>query len=439
MTEIKQINVFYKKDGNLFLQSFRFLRDLINWLHQYRSEKTLTMNKILLVFPFLLATSTLFSQQLVTLRVDPDNARGGTASRLFDSVRFIPLETTKESLFGSVDQLEVTDSLFIILDIRGRSVLLFNRNGKFRQRITTGGIDRYFNWFCVDRKTGRILIRNNGSNSLSIYDLEGKFISKVTCPNQTESFFLFGGDTILFNLRRPFDPGANAETPYDLAYSAGYQSVVRKLGHYDSKVSDGEYNIECNPFNFSGEPGSCMFSIPFDYRVFQLGDTGILREYRFIFPFDYSLPANFTTDIGYKNKRAQYVYTDRENAKKIHSIERMYKIDQYLLFTASSLQMRIGADWNYLYNTRTNDLISFSKVTADSSTYFFPLLSSVFENVEAVSGHHIFSSMPSFRLLSYTNTKDKKVDYPEELNTLLATGSKHDNVVIIEFVLKPTL
>ncbi|RZL13073.1 MAG: 6-bladed beta-propeller, partial [Pedobacter sp.] len=51
-----------------------------------------------------------------TLRLDPSTARGAAASQVFDEVKFIPLETTKESLFGSISQFVVTDGNYIVYD-----------------------------------------------------------------------------------------------------------------------------------------------------------------------------------------------------------------------------------------------------------------------------------------------------------------------------------
>ena len=52
--------------------------------------------------------------QSTTIRIDPAHARSGTASQIFEEVNYIPLETTKESLFGKIDQLAVTEDYFIM-------------------------------------------------------------------------------------------------------------------------------------------------------------------------------------------------------------------------------------------------------------------------------------------------------------------------------------
>src|SRR5579863_2552377 len=136
------------------------------------------MAKFLTIAGILLLGTALRAQPTTTLRIDPENARGGTTGQVFDSVRFIPLETTKESLFGSIDQLEVTDSFFIILDIRGRSVLVFNHDGKLHVKIPSGGIDKYFYYFTLDRQSREIIIKNNYADGLLVYNYDGAFLRR---------------------------------------------------------------------------------------------------------------------------------------------------------------------------------------------------------------------------------------------------------------------
>lgn len=387
----------------------------------------------------LFCLNLLFAQTNITLRIDPENGRGGTASQVFDSIEFIPLETTSESLFGSIDQMEVTDDYFFILDTRSKSILVFNRDGRLHTRIRSGGNDKYFGYFTLDRVDKRIIIHNRFSNGLLVYDFDGKLMSKEPFPDGTKSLYYFGKNKVLYNLSRPFDANAMPKNSFDLAYSDGFSSIRKYLNPYNPKVENGEYNIEYNPFNFSGEKGSCMFSLPFDYKAYQLNDTGLLRTYKFIFPMQYSLPANFTTDSSYKGHRAQFVYSDRENAKKINAVSNVYKMGDYLLFAAPTGQLKIGSDWNYLYNLKSGNLISFSRVTGDSSSYYFPLLASLLEKVDAVYEGDIYSSFASFRVFAIKNNVDKLVNYPPSIQKLLATGTKNDNPVIVKARLKPNL
>lgn len=378
-------------------------------------------------------------QNVITFHLDPDNARGGTTAQIFDSVQFVPLETSKESLFGSIDQLEVTDSLFIILDTRGRSILLFYHDGKFYTRITTGGIDKYFFWFTLDRSRKEIIATNNYAGGLLVYDLHGRFLRKERCPEHLGGLYHLSGNTVWYNLQRSAGYERADHILYDLCYSNGYDSIVRKIKPYNARDEGNEYNIGANPFNFSGEPGSCMYSMPFEYTIYQLNDTGILRQYQFVFPLIYSLPRGFATDGAYRNQRGRFAYVTPGNERMITCLERPYRVGQYLLFSAVSRQLWAGADYNFAYNMDNGSLISFSKVAGDSSTAFLPILSNPLERIGTVYKGKIMASVPAFRLFAVRNGLDKQAGLPESLKAFFSTGKRTDNPVIIQFKLRPGL
>ncbi|MFV0604984.1 MAG: 6-bladed beta-propeller [Niabella sp.] len=75
------------------------------------------------------------AQDVPKIRIDPAKAYGGTVSKYFSDVEYIPLETTKESLFGDVNELKITDSSIIITDIDTKSLLIFSKTGRFLKRI----------------------------------------------------------------------------------------------------------------------------------------------------------------------------------------------------------------------------------------------------------------------------------------------------------------
>lgn len=182
-----------------------------------------------------------------------------------------------------------------------------------------------------------------------------------------------------------------------------------------------------------------MFSIPFDYTLYQLNDTGIIAKYRFIFPMLYSLPINFATDGAYRTIRPRYAYSMPGNEATFTALERGYKYREYLLFSAFSRRASPGADYNFAYNLRSGSLISFSRVTGDSSSYFLPILSTQFEKIGAIYKGNIFSSIPGFRMFSVKNSLDRKVKYPKDLENYFENGKRTDNSVIIQFKLKSDL
>lgn len=397
------------------------------------------MAKSLLCFFLIIIPACLAAQPMTILRIDPDNARGGTASEIFDSIRFIPLETTDKSLFGSIDQMEVTDLYFIILDVRSHSILVFDKKGHLHTRIVTPGPGKRFSFFTINRNAGEIIAINNYAGGLLVYNYEGVLLRTEPSPDNIQSLYLFDNKVVLYNIKRSFNTIASNHVLFDLAYSNGYNSISHYVNPYNPNVEDGEYNIGSSMLNYSGENGSCMFSQPFYYRSYQMSDTGVIHKYSFVFPLQYSLPPNFATDSMFKNHRAEYVYTNHDNYKKIYSVEHVYKSGDYIFFAAASGQLKTGADWNYAYNLKNADLISFTRVTGDSSSCYFPIASTMLEDIIAVYGNKIYTSIPAFRLFMIKNSLNKEVNYPDVLNRLFSEGGKNSNSVIIEVQLKPNL
>src|SRR5690606_10616792 len=93
-------------------------------------------------------------EQVMTLRIDPSSAAvGGDETELFDSVRYIILETNKESEFSTISQLEITDDQYIIFDRNLNSILFFNKDGSFHKKITARNKDIPIDFKFIDRFT----------------------------------------------------------------------------------------------------------------------------------------------------------------------------------------------------------------------------------------------------------------------------------------------
>lgn len=386
----------------------------------------------------LLLVSTVTGQNLVNLRIDPDNARGGTASQIFDSVSFIPLETTKQSLFGKIDQLEVTDQYFIILDQQSHSILIFDKKGKYHAKIQPNAPGKLLDYFTLDRDNHQILTTSDADGVLGLYNFDGQFLKEEPCPVQIRTLFRFNNNVFLYNLRRPVHSTSVDQTAYDLMFARGTNTLARQLNPYNKKYTSAEYNITSNPINDAGEGNTCMFSLPFCYDVYHMNDTGILKTYRFLFPLQYSLPNNFAYDSSFANKRALVAYRTQENANKIVGIERSYKFGSYFVFSTSMTKPSFEGK-NYFYNLNNGLLYSFARVVADSSSFYFPILSNILEPVHAVSNNCIYTSMPSFLLLQYKDKNEQPIKYNAVLSQFFATGTKKDNPILVQVKLKPSL
>ena len=102
--------------------------------------------------------------------IDPDLS----IENLIDSVGYIQLETTPESLFADMRGLEILYDKFYILDFKGTTILSFDKNGKFLRKISAQGRgpNEYImlDWMRTDPYTNKVLAVDGFSNKILIYD-----------------------------------------------------------------------------------------------------------------------------------------------------------------------------------------------------------------------------------------------------------------------------
>jgi hypothetical protein len=104
------------------------------------------------------------------------------ASDLFKSARTIILETKPECIIGSVDELQVFDREFYLLDRKGKSLFVFDLEGKFIRRIGKFGRGpgeySLMHDFTLDPLNREIYVLDNG-DKIHKYSVEGAYINSI--------------------------------------------------------------------------------------------------------------------------------------------------------------------------------------------------------------------------------------------------------------------
>jgi hypothetical protein len=273
-----------------------------------------------------------------------------------------------------------------------------------------------------------------------VYDFEGNFLYVENAPKELDriaTLFYLNGNIIYKPNRLDYSKDSK-KSYYDLVYTQDGK-IIRSFKPYNPRIQDDQFNTMDNFFTRGPHQENFMYVLPFTNKVYKLNDTGITDEYEFIFPQKYSLPKNFDSSEEYKNRRVQYTYLDAENILKIHTISSVYKLGDYLLFSAMNTEMLNTSDLNYLYNLKNGTLISFTKVAGDSTTSFFPVMSSIFEKARAVRNNKIYAPISSHRFSQNFLPKVDKSNFPPALNEIIAKENQLHNPVLIEFTLKPDL
>ncbi|MFI3306555.1 MAG: 6-bladed beta-propeller [Rikenellaceae bacterium] len=103
-------------------------------------------------------------------------------SDFVDSVRYITLESTRNSKIGSISEVVKDDDNLII---RSRdAIYIYNESGVFQSSVNKKGRGRgeylSIDAMTVDCKNNQIIICCNAQRSLLYYSYDGKFIKKIT-------------------------------------------------------------------------------------------------------------------------------------------------------------------------------------------------------------------------------------------------------------------
>ena len=380
----------------------------------------------LIVLTLLFLTSGAFAQQ--TFRIDPDGAMGGSSSQLFDSVTYIPLESGKESLFGRVDKLVVTDHFFFILDHSTDVIVVFRKDGRFYSKISMEDLVKTPNReslglrdFMVNEATGSVLVSHwEKQQSLYEFDLHGKLKRIITdklwwafnCIDGAHYLMESGGDIV--DSARHINGNCIIT---DTSTSVLEKSLLRHRELGDNLTLEEA---------ITGGPGrSVFYTRTFDYSAYQIDTQGIANIYRFIFPQRYSLPVDFL-DSAFMAKQADYL----QKNDVVTGTSGVFRINNNLIFCLNKSQPPVRS--TFMYSLKTGELYNLDLVTSDSTNGFVPI--SKIDDFHILDGDStgFYTAVPAFEIGQYRDyAKDKHPVYSREIQAFFLRNNKNSNPVIV--------
>lgn len=415
------------------------------------------MKKIVFVMLTVMLALHSLSQEGITIRVDPLQTYGGKVSDYFESIEFIPLETTKESLFGKTKWLLITDSSFVVGDKDTWSLLFFDMTGKLLKKHPLPKKVKELSYGMYIEKNSlnnEVIVTNfptrGGQGEVLTYSCWGKLLSKLKMAfinGKIEKHISLGTDFYATNIIQflPLHPKQ-------------MNSSVEVINIYNKKKTIQKnllsIHLDNNPFLFSFAGGITMspqeerdfaiFVIPFDYIFYKLNKDSIRKLGRFIFPAPNVLP--------------ERIYRSR-NFKSLDSLANLMHLDTKLIETVANInifknniifkvQKRVTLipdisgiiydPLNFMYDTVSKKLISFEKLSPDFSSYYLPIMDG-YSSANGMNFHkgYLYASMSSLNMFSAKEkTKLKNPKYPPVLQDYFKTQNRKSNPVIVRMKLK---
>lgn len=114
----------------------------------------------------------------------PDELYIENIDGLFDSIRFVPLETDSNCMIGEINKIEFYDDKFFILDWDiTKTLFCYDKNGKFLYKINNvgKGPGEYLSLtdFSINEQKKELVLLDFRSQKIITYDFEGAFIKEI--------------------------------------------------------------------------------------------------------------------------------------------------------------------------------------------------------------------------------------------------------------------
>lgn len=383
---------------------------------------------------------------MVTLRIDPQSARGASVSQVFDKVTFIPLETTKESLFGSINDLKIVKNQFVIFDYDTRAVLIFARDGKFKGKIDATKIPQDDADKSKTELYGYQITEENQDSVIAIYsnkylfyfNLNGKQIKKVLMKDaEFKQDYTFADKSTTVRARYLQKTGKDS-IHYELALLRKNKDTVGYFP-YSNKRYENDSFWDSPKFYEYGVDNEMFFVNMHSYDLYKITPSKLSLAYHIILPANNSLPKDFMSNPVYVRKRSEYL---QKNQKVFYSINNTYQVGDLLY-----LQMR-SYGWNkelkkaIIYNLKTTELTSLQDLQPDSLSSFLPVTDAGAFYDFANRGFHLYkdgcfyTSYSSLAMFSFkSQLGDKNPKFSLQMQEYFKNQDRKSNPVIIQ--LKP--
>jgi hypothetical protein len=412
------------------------------------------MSRTLLLLAATILALPALSRQIHTIRIDPSRTFGGTVSEYFEHVDYIPLETTKNSLFGAPNWLIVTDSSIVIGDRDTWHLLFFSSEGKFIVKHPLPKEARDFSQKLIiekDIRTNDIVVtcfpHNTGVGEVQAYTARGLLKKRERPRFQNGEAFTriyFEAGQYALNMVKYLRP--NGKLPADMI-------PLIKVYDTNGRFIKNLFSLAPadNPFAFTFAGGisvsqiqeinSGYFVVPFDYRLYKVTKDTVTLLGKFIFPAKNVLPV---TDFSDYRKFDSLSRLKNSDFNLVQTVKNVSVFRNKILFT---LQKRVTLvpsggvifdPLNFMFDTEKNELMSFERVVPDSLSYYLPIMDG-FSSTSGMNLHNgcLYSSISSLNMFTaFEKVKSKNPAFPPALLTYFETQTRESNPVIVKMRMK---
>ncbi|GEM68029.1 hypothetical protein SMI01S_16350 [Sphingobacterium mizutaii NBRC 14946 = DSM 11724] len=323
------------------------------------------------------------------LRIPLHQSRGANVEDLFLSVKYIPLESNKNSMIQEVDDFWATDTEIIVFDRRGKAILFFGTDGHFKHKI-----DKVPN--CAQCNRAEILFSSVFINkakkeiyaiygtsmdnvTMGIFDFEGKFLGQNKEWYTLDGMGFLGNSILLSNYFYDEKKLENVQFFQDdetITFSYFDPKFKSDYSSFPNRISKNSYN------------GKLYWSEPYENKIYSVDSSAQISAKKLIFPFQYSLPNNFTkNNFGKIN---QVIKSNYPNA--IIGITNILMAKDFAILNLRS-HISLNGISSIFFNWETGEVYDLNKVMPSELNNFMPLSSPKNESFFLDSNNELLYSL----------------------------------------------
>jgi hypothetical protein len=273
-------------------------------------------------------------------------------SEIVDSVKYVHLETTGESLVGRINQLHKDDSLLFILDKKQKSIFIFDDRGRYRNKINHigRGPGEYISItsFDIDEDRKEICLLDDMQQKILRYTYKGEYLNEIVYKQSTliRSIACLGSDYICFT------PDYLSRTRDGIWEIDTLGSFVKEIKDVDSKYKFPSFPW---PYYTSYEKDRISFYDCNTEEIYSITDD-LKCEYSF--DFKQKLPDEYhATD--------ETVYTQDGRVRGSGDYFRIRKIAESELYYFLKFFSKFKGDVYVLFEKRTKKLFIMDSLRDD--------------------------------------------------------------------------
>jgi len=347
----------------------------------------------------------------VYLDIDPGDTSSYKASEIFESIEYIPLETTESSKFSKITKMIVTKLYFVILDESLNEVLIFQKNGKFKcviKPIVNNNQASHFGDFCIYNEI--IKVTDDYRNVIQEFDLSGEYLKEYNVTLSNIEYLI--SDEVKYNYRHFDDVEDNAV--YWSKDGARFYNLI--ISDYkDAKIIDRffEYNPNCigrfdvfknGPVISASIDGNVFYIEPYSYDIYKFGRGRLIGHYKIRLPNNYLIPSDFITNEEYLQSRISFL-NEHNNRHLIWGATALAPLNEDVF--GFTLMSQSDIEQNIIYFIKKNRFINMANIISDKICYALPIIEDRFKCTDginlyaSVSPKLIFQAVNQLGLFKY--------------------------------------